>query len=247
MFRRLISKHGRTWPVLTLALGLGAALAALLPSGGLPWIFDREAVAGGELWRIVTCHFIHVNGSHLFLDLIVFLVLGSILEVRLRKAYLISLLAGGIVIPLGVYILLPGLRYYCGLSGLDTAAYTLLAVHLLKTGWQQKKTMPGLIMLTALAGLLFKIAYEIHTGRTLFAVPGTSGLIIAWYREKLGGIITITCLLLFYAVHLAESGNLPNGPWFSLIAAPGLLFLISTLRNDKNSAHQRRNSVSNCS
>jgi len=73
------------------------------------------------------------------------------------------------------------------------------------------------------------------------------GMIIAWFREKTGGIITVTCLLLFYAVHLVGSGNLPNGPWFALIAAPGLLFLISTLHNDKSSAHQRRNSVSDCS
>jgi len=198
MLRRLISKYGRTWPVLTLALGLGAALAALLPSGGLAWVFDREAVAGGELWRIITCHFIHVNGSHLFLDLIVFLVLGSILEVSLRKAYLISLLAGGIAIPLGVFIFLPGLRYYCGLSGLDTAAYTLLAVHLLKTGRQQKKKMSGLIMLTALAGLLFKIAYEIHTGTTLFADPGTSGLIPVPLAHIIGGGIgVISGMLLF--------------------------------------------------
>jgi hypothetical protein len=61
------------------------------------------------------------------------------------------------------------------------------------------------------------------------------GLIIAWYREKLGGIITVTCLLLFYAAHLVGSGNLPNGPWFALIAAPGLLFLICTLRDDDTS------------
>lgn len=52
------------------------------------------------------------------------------------------------------------------------------------------------------------------------------GLIVAWWREGLGGGIAIFSLLAFYAWEFAYSGDLAGGPFFFLVAAPGLLFLI---------------------
>lgn len=51
------------------------------------------------------------------------------------------------------------------------------------------------------------------------------GLVLAWRFEKTGGFVAALSIVLFYAIHYAESGRLPGGPWFLLIAAPGLLFL----------------------
>ncbi len=51
------------------------------------------------------------------------------------------------------------------------------------------------------------------------------GLILAWRLEKTGGVVATLSLLLFYVIHFAESGRLPGGPWFFLIAAPGFLFI----------------------
>ncbi len=52
------------------------------------------------------------------------------------------------------------------------------------------------------------------------------GLVIAWWREGLGGGIALLSLLAFYAWEFAYSGDLAGGPFFFLVAAPGLLFLI---------------------
>ena len=52
------------------------------------------------------------------------------------------------------------------------------------------------------------------------------GLAIAWRWEGLGGGITVGSLLAFYAALRVMDGRFPRGPWFALVAAPGVLFLV---------------------
>ena len=61
--------------------------------------------------------------------------------------------------------------------------------------------------------------------------PGgiTIGMILAWWKEDLGGVITAASLITFYLVRLATAGSFPGGlAWFAF-AAPGFLFLLSWL------------------
>ena len=51
------------------------------------------------------------------------------------------------------------------------------------------------------------------------------GLILAWFREGLGGALVATGFTIFY-VTWWTTGNSPHGPFLVLIAAPGLLFLL---------------------
>jgi hypothetical protein len=52
------------------------------------------------------------------------------------------------------------------------------------------------------------------------------GMIVAWWKEGLGGVITLSGWLGFYVVHawLAE-GHFPRGWAFTAFAAPGFFFL----------------------
>ena len=52
------------------------------------------------------------------------------------------------------------------------------------------------------------------------------GLIISWKWEKLGGWLVVGGMALFYIFNFTFSGNFPRGPFFPLIALPGLLFLL---------------------
>ena len=61
----------------------------------------------------------------------------------------------------------------------------------------------------------------------LFPLGVSAGMLLAWWRELPGAIVTLACLGLFYAVHLATSGHMPQGPCFLLFAVPGLFFLLS--------------------
>ena len=65
-------------------------------------------------------------------------------------------------------------------------------------------------------------------GLTLWPGGVCLGLLIAWFRPKLGGTIAIVCLIAFYLWSLAERGRFPGGPYFVLVAVPGFLFLVST-------------------
>ena len=52
------------------------------------------------------------------------------------------------------------------------------------------------------------------------------GMITAWKWEGLGGVITISSLLLFYLVQKNTSTGFPSGPAFIVFAFPGFLFLL---------------------
>jgi len=55
------------------------------------------------------------------------------------------------------------------------------------------------------------------------------GMIVAWRREGLGGSITVGSLAAFYAALRIMGGRFPGGPYFALVAAPGILFLVCGL------------------
>jgi hypothetical protein len=61
----------------------------------------------------------------------------------------------------------------------------------------------------------------------LFPFGTCAGMILAWRWEGLGGGITVGSLLAFYAALRLTEGRFPGGPYFVLIAAPGILFLLS--------------------
>lgn len=52
-----------------------------------------------------------------------------------------------------------------------------------------------------------------------------AGMVIAWWKEGLGGAMTIAGLLAFYVAHFLFSGRLPHGWAFIAFASPGFLFL----------------------
>ena len=90
----------------------------------------------------------------------------------------------------------------------------------------------GLVLLIAVGELVYPHAAAPATFRDLvllFFFPfGTCvGMILAWRWEGLGGGITVGSLLAFYAALRVIDGRFPRGPYFALIAAPGLLFLLS--------------------
>lgn len=62
-------------------------------------------------------------------------------------------------------------------------------------------------------------------GLTFFPIGIVIGLALAWSREGIGGAVTVFSLIAFYIWDLIRSGDLPGGPFFLLVAAPGVLFL----------------------
>ena len=63
-------------------------------------------------------------------------------------------------------------------------------------------------------------------GLAFFPVGITVGMVFAWWKEGLGGTITVASLAAFYVLHAATSGAMPRGLAFLTFAMPGFLFLL---------------------
>ena len=63
-------------------------------------------------------------------------------------------------------------------------------------------------------------------GLVFFPLGICVGLIVAWWKEGLGGSITVGSLLVFYVLHRATAGMFPTGWAWAAFAAPGFLFLL---------------------
>lgn len=58
-----------------------------------------------------------------------------------------------------------------------------------------------------------------------FPVGMSIGLIIAWWREGLGALISLASLAAFYAWLFFVRGDVPRGPYFLLFTLPAFLFV----------------------
>ncbi len=67
-------------------------------------------------------------------------------------------------------------------------------------------------------------------GLVLFPFGVCIGLAVAWYREGFGGILALACLVAFYGWNLFRLGHLPGNPFFLLVGAPSLLFIVARLQ-----------------
>lgn len=66
-------------------------------------------------------------------------------------------------------------------------------------------------------------------GLALFPTGLLVGLALGWWREIAGGLVGLGTLLTFYVFLTAVTGRVPGGPYFVLLAAPALLFLLAGL------------------
>ncbi len=185
-------------PRLTLCLGVVMAAAYLLlgpaPAG---LMLERQAVANGEIWRLLTGHLVHADNAHLSWNLGAFLVLSGLYELQERPGpgrYFGLIAAGALAIDAWFWWLQPGLPVYCGLSGVLNGFFAVLAVFL----W--RRTRHPAIALAGLAAIA-KIAVEAGLGAPLLptttwtAVPGAhaagfaAGLLMGLARLWPGSVL----------------------------------------------------------
>ena len=63
------------------------------------------------------------------------------------------------------------------------------------------------------------------------------GLIIAWFFEGIGSILTIVSIAAFYSIHYFQDGKLPGGPFFLIAVSPSVFFLISKFMRQDIDTH----------
>lgn len=195
----MITKHlygpaSLRWLPLLLALLL-VVLAASGAGVRDALAFDRTALQGGQAWRLLSAHFVHLGVYHTALNvsaLGVFVLLcpqAVALRFWLRRLLLLSL-----AISLGLYFFVPALQHYVGFSGV---LHGLFVLGLLPQAWRGDR-----IAALALLYLSGKLLYESLAGAPLSDAHAIGGAVIT-EAHRYGALAA----LLYAAVFGADSKN----------------------------------------
>jgi rhomboid family GlyGly-CTERM serine protease len=179
----------RRLPCVSLLLAGVAVLIAGLPAGAVLLQYDRLAIASGELWRLCTSHWTHVSGDHLFWDVLLFVVLGTRCEQHSRREFVACVAAAAVLIPAGLWLVLPHLQTYRGLSGIDSALFALLAVTHLRQALRERRSGRVSALATVCLAFVAKVSFEVATGATLFVNSQTGHMLPVPLAHSIGAVV----------------------------------------------------------
>lgn len=149
--------------------------------------YDRQAPV--EFWRFYTSHFVHWDVNHLCWDLLLYISLSLLVIKEDARVFVLNLLVCPWVISAVMWIVEPEMLYYRGISGLDAALFSSLAILWVKN----KNKVLAVIGIFQLVLMLAKIIYELKTAQTIFT-SSQSYIVVPW--AHLVGAIT-GCMIAF--------------------------------------------------
>ena len=187
--------------MLSLALSLVAAIMHLAP-GAAEWLqYERAAIANGQVWRILSCHWTHYSLSHLGWVCAAFLALGMLCEKSGRSRFLVCVVVSALIIPVAVWSFAPEITELRGLSGIASALFALLAVQTFKHSlWNGQKALCALVAV-AFVAFLVKIGLE-ATGSALLVDQATAGMVPVPLCHLVGAVVGVV---------VGAAGPLPRG------------------------------------
>jgi len=161
--------------------------------------FNRSAIEGGQVWRLLSCNLVHLSSNHMFMNLSVYvlsvLIFGANISLR---AWYLSLLACFAAVGLGLLLFYPAVIGYVGLSG---ALYGIVTFGLL-LNWRQN---PVLFALS-----YFYIAYKVisqqFSGYDPTEMMGFIGGNVIPQAHLLGLIAGNGCAILWYVLGMNRKG-----------------------------------------
>lgn len=153
-----------TRPLGILTLMIAAAIVCQNSQLADALIYNRDAIASGELWRLLTCQFVHYSTSHLFWNLVV-VAIPAYLIVAMGREFLWTVSASLLVIGPLLFIADDALLYYAGLSGIGSALIMQLACLKLR-----EPTSPRFFWCLVMGVMVAKLASEL-----VFSQPLLSG------------------------------------------------------------------------
>ena len=152
-------------PKFTLAILVLCIAAYAMPGLSALFIYDREAILSGEVWRLWTCHLVHFSFSHLSFNLVVFSIAGTLIESREYRFFKGLYFLMAFFIGITLLIAKPGMTNFGGLSGIASGAIVYFL--LLELRYSNPKHTFFCVVL--LLSITVKIAIETVTGQFMFA------------------------------------------------------------------------------
>ena len=187
----MITSARRT-PCASLFLAAAAVVVFLWPGLSEHLQYDRAAVAAGEVWRLLSGHWAHYSLAHLFWDVLAFAALGLACERKSSRRFVVCVVASALAVSVSVWVLLPGRGIYRGLSGIDSALFTLLIADLWEEHRQAGHGRSQLLAAVCLAAFLAKIAFELLTGRNVFVSGFDAGTVGVPLAHLVGAVCGLT-------------------------------------------------------
>ena len=193
MWRRI----GRSsdWRYLAGVIPFMALLQAIGPEY---FRYQQDAVAGGQLWRILTAHWVHVGWMHLLLNSLSLAVCVMLTSPGWSaRRWLAVTLAMGLGISLLLMLNNPGVVDYAGHSGILYGLYVLGALSLYRRD--------RLIAVLVIAAIVIKVLmeqfsfYDFNTGSLI----GARVIVDA----HLYGLLTAIAIALLWATYTMNPGS----------------------------------------
>ena len=198
----------RRFPGAALLLTVTAVAIHALPSLALWLQYDRTAMAAGQWWRLVTCHWTHWSWDHLLWDALVFAFLGALCERDGRGRFVICLITSAVMVPVAVWLACPYMVTYRGLSGVDSALFTLLVATIVKDKIAIRSWLWVVIALGISAAFGAKLIYEIVSGATFFSDSAAAGFVPVPVAHAVGAVIGLVCAIVNNPTHTGhDEGN----------------------------------------
>lgn len=161
----------REWAAILAILGICLALAAGGDEAREAARYQRDAIADGQLWRLVSGHLVHLSVGHLWPNLAALVVIGVLFEDVFRNAdwWRLSFVCAA-TIDLGLYLFDPEVVWYVGLSGVLHGFVAAGALALLL-----RREPLGFVLAAGLGG---KLLYEQLAGPIPFTAESVGGPVV---------------------------------------------------------------------
>jgi rhomboid family GlyGly-CTERM serine protease len=159
---------------LTLSLAIAVLLIFATDSAAM-FEFSRGRLAAGQWWRVLTGHLTHWSADHLGWDLMMFVVLGVVLERQSRARFVALLLGSAAAISAAVFWIQPEFELYRGLSGVDSGLFVAVCVGMLAEARRDRERTTAFVAAGLLLAFVAKTVFEYATGTTLFVECAAAG------------------------------------------------------------------------
>ena len=153
--------------------------------------YDRHALACGEAWRVITCHWVHYSGSLLAWDAMAFAALAAMCERRDRAAMLGVVALSAVAIPACLWLAMPQMHCYAGLSGICSALFGMLATTLLIPAIRHRDQRQALVIIGLALIFIVKTAHESIHGSPVFASDLGAGVVPVPLAHAVGAAVGV--------------------------------------------------------
>jgi hypothetical protein len=129
----------------------------------------------------------------LFWDVVLFVVLGAIVESRDRIGLMVTLTGSALAISAMLWCCCPTIFEYRGLSGIDSALFAHAAIVLCIDARRAGHTVTYRLILLSVLGFAAKIGYELDSGTTVFVDSAGADFTALPSVHMMGGLVGGLC------------------------------------------------------